>query len=76
MLTARGDNAWFGWARNPASKELRAEFMAGSDPDAQKEIAERDLHGQTIRKAARSGHPDLPLPDGRERTQPPVASNT
>ncbi|WP_438620474.1 ABC transporter substrate-binding protein [Neoaquamicrobium sediminum] len=41
MVNGRGDDAWFGWPEDPELEELRAEFIAATSADAQKEIAER-----------------------------------
>ncbi|MBX9465104.1 MAG: ABC transporter substrate-binding protein [Aquamicrobium sp.] len=41
MVNGRGDDAWFGWPEDPALEELRAEFIAATSAEAQKEIAER-----------------------------------
>ncbi|MBX9454090.1 MAG: ABC transporter substrate-binding protein [Mesorhizobium sp.] len=41
MVNGRGDAAWFGWPEDPELEELRAEFIAATSADAQKEIAER-----------------------------------
>ncbi len=41
MVNGRGDDAWFGWPEDTALEELRAEFIAATSADAQKEIAER-----------------------------------
>jgi peptide/nickel transport system substrate-binding protein len=41
MVNGRGDDAWFGWPEDPELEELRAEFIAATTADAQKEIAER-----------------------------------
>ncbi|WP_421929426.1 ABC transporter substrate-binding protein [Neoaquamicrobium sediminum] len=41
MVNGRGDEAWFGWPEDPALEELRAEFIAATSAEAQKEIAER-----------------------------------
>ncbi len=41
MVNGRGDDAWFGWPEDPELEELRAEFIAATSAEAQKEIAER-----------------------------------
>ena len=41
MVNGRGDDAWCGWPEDPELEELRAEFIAATSADAQKEIAER-----------------------------------
>lgn len=41
MLNGRGEEAWFGWPEDPKIEELKAEFIAATTPEEQKEIASR-----------------------------------
>lgn len=41
MLNGRGDDAWFGWPTDETIEALKEEYIAATDADAQKEVAEK-----------------------------------
>lgn len=41
MLSGRGDKGWFGWPVDDQIEALRAEYIAASTPEQQKDIAQR-----------------------------------
>lgn len=40
MLNGRGDDAWFGWPTDEKIEQLKADYIAAEDADAQKEVGE------------------------------------
>ncbi|MFH5773842.1 ABC transporter substrate-binding protein [Paracoccus sp. NGMCC 1.201697] len=41
MLIGRGDSAWFGWPTDDAIEQLKADYIAAADPEAQKAVGEK-----------------------------------
>jgi len=67
MLNGRGDDAWFGWPEDPVIEELKAEFIAATDPADQKAVAEK-IQTHTLDEVLMVPLGQYTLPQARRNT--------